>query len=150
MLGESTDEKNRVPVVKGDGHERTVRVALRLEGQSAQGSGRDPTDQCSGTLGVRWYRDIYVVQRFRRVACSGVGIFPHGSPCMMRRPLSRLAVQELQEQLAYDIGLLLLHPMSRSLDEMHIPHPSAHRPLHAFKSAGGLEYAPVALPGDKH
>ena len=65
---------------------------------------------------------------------------------MMRRPLARLAVQNLQEQLADDVGILLLHPMSRSFDEVHTPHTSARGLLHAFKSAGGLEYAPVAFP----
>ena len=81
VLGESADEEDRVSVVKGDGHERTVGIALRLKGKGAQGPGRDPSDQCSRALRVRGRRDIYVVQRLRRVACRpGVCIFAHGSP----------------------------------------------------------------------
>ena len=81
VLGESADKEDRVSVVKGDGHERAVGIALRLQGQGAQGPGRDLGDQCSRALRVRGCRDIYVVQRLRRVACrSGVCIFAHDSP----------------------------------------------------------------------
>src|SRR6478736_3075266 len=68
VLGESADKEDWVSVVKGDGHERAVGVTLRLRGQSAEGSSRDLGDQCSRALRVRGCRDIYVVQRLRRVA----------------------------------------------------------------------------------
>jgi serine/threonine protein kinase len=56
-------------------------ATLRLQGQGAQGPGRDLGDQCSRSLRVRGRRDIYVVQRLRGVACrSGVCIFAHDSP----------------------------------------------------------------------
>jgi hypothetical protein len=81
VLGESADKKDRVSAVKGDGHERTVGITLRLQGQGAQGPGRDLGDQCSRALRVRGCRDICVVQRLRRVACwPGVCIFAHDSP----------------------------------------------------------------------
>ena len=81
VLGEFADKEDWVSVVKGDGHERAVGITLRLQGQGAQGPGRDLGDQCSRALRVRGCRDIYVVQRLRRVACrSGVCIFAHDSP----------------------------------------------------------------------
>src|SRR6478672_11924334 len=36
VLGESADKEDWVSVVKGDGHERAVGIAFRLQGQSAQ------------------------------------------------------------------------------------------------------------------
>src|SRR5436190_23030148 len=63
VLGESADKEDWVSVVKSDGDERAVGIALRLEGQRAQGPGRDLSDQCSRALRVRGCRDIYVVQR---------------------------------------------------------------------------------------
>jgi hypothetical protein len=81
VLGKFADKEDWVSVVKGDGHERAVGITLRLQGQSAQGPGRDLGDQCSRSLRVRGCRDIYVVQRLRGVACrSGVCIFAHDSP----------------------------------------------------------------------
>ncbi len=68
VLGESADEEDRVAVVEGDGHERAVGIALRLERQRAQGPGRDLGDQCSRSLRVRGRRNIHVVQRLRRVS----------------------------------------------------------------------------------
>jgi len=62
MLGERADQEYRVSVVKSDGHERSVRVTLRLEGKSAERSGRDPCDQRSRALGMVWCRNIHVVQ----------------------------------------------------------------------------------------
>ena len=61
MFGESTDEEDWVSVVKGDGHERAVGIALRLEGQGAQGPRRDLGDQCSRALGMGGRRNIQVV-----------------------------------------------------------------------------------------
>src|SRR6478735_2319621 len=81
VLGESADKEDWVSVVKGDGHERTVGITLRLQGQGAQRPDRDLGDQCSRALRVCGCRNIYVVQRLRRVACrSGVCIFAHDSP----------------------------------------------------------------------
>ena len=95
VLGESADQEDRVSVVKGDGHERAVGIALRLQGQRAQGPGRDLGDQCSRALRVRGRRDIDVVQRLRRVACrSGVCVFAHQLcplslvPCPLYFPFS--------------------------------------------------------------
>lgn len=68
VYGECADEKDRVSLLEGDGHERAVGVARRLDGEGAQGSGRDLRDQSSGALRVRGCRNIYVLQGIRCVA----------------------------------------------------------------------------------
>ena len=83
VLGQSADQEDRVAIVKPDGHERAVRVTLRIQGQRAEGSRRDLSDQRSGALGVGRRRNILVVQQLGCASGrSGVSIFAHGSPIL--------------------------------------------------------------------
>src|SRR5665213_778431 len=62
MFGESADEEDRVSFVKGHSDKRAVGVALWLEGQRAQGSGRDLGHQRSRSLRVSGRWNIHVVE----------------------------------------------------------------------------------------
>ena len=89
MLGESTDEKDWVSVLEGNGHERAVGVAGRLQCKGTQRPGRDPRDQRARALRVRGCRNMYVVQRLRRVAGRpSVCVSTHGAPCPEVRAVS--------------------------------------------------------------
>ena len=84
MFGHPADQKNRVALVKSDGHERAVGVPLRLERQRAQGPRRDPSHQGARSLGVRGRRNIHVVQRLRRPSRRlGMSLFAHGRRALL-------------------------------------------------------------------
>ena len=68
VFGESANQEDRVSLLKGDGHKRAVGVALRLQGQRAEGPRRDLGHECSRPLGVGGRRNIHVVQWLRRVS----------------------------------------------------------------------------------
>src|SRR4051794_22648000 len=59
----------------------------------------------------------------------------------------RSAAQELQQQPAHLLGPLLLHPVSRALNEMRTA-PLRADLGHAFECAGKLVDTPVAFAGD--
>src|SRR5205823_4255828 len=61
-----------------------------------------------------------------------------------------LSAQELHQQLAHGIGLLLLHPMPGAIDEMSAAPLRADADcLHRLEDAGSLKRTPVALAGDE-
>src|SRR6266446_8603223 len=65
---------------------------------------------------------------------------------------SRLSppLQKLDQQLAYPLRLLLLHPMAGAVDQMAAQHPRARALLHSLEIAGPLVGPPIALSSDKH
>ncbi len=58
-------------------------------------------------------------------------------------------VQELEDQFADLLGLLLLHPMPGALDQMCAQHAGARHLLHGLECTGSLIDAPVAFPADE-
>src|ERR1700756_2769266 len=79
-----------------------------------------------------------------------------GPPCFVNSTAfmgsSRLSPspQKLDQQLAYPLRLLLLHPMAGTVDQMAAQHPRARALLHSLEIAGTLVGPPIALAGDKH
>src|SRR5262249_43097538 len=61
----------------------------------------------------------------------------------------RRVSQELDEQAAHLAGLLLLHPVSGSLDQVKAYHPRARGLLHALGGTRRRVGAPVALAADE-
>src|SRR4029077_9683009 len=57
--------------------------------------------------------------------------------------------QKLNEQGAHHFRSLLLHPMSRAIEEMKSDHVSAGAVAHLVDCARRLIDAPIALPRDK-
>src|SRR4051794_1108653 len=62
----------------------------------------------------------------------------------------RAALQELDEQRADPLRLLLLDPVPGAVDEMRAGHVRARRLLHPLQRARILIRAPVAAAGDEH
>ena len=60
-----------------------------------------------------------------------------------------LAADELQQQTADCLGLFLLNPMSRAIDEMRATPLRTSHGLHPLKRARNLIDTPVALAGDE-
>src|SRR5262245_29088733 len=60
------------------------------------------------------------------------------------------ALQEVNDERAYPLGLLLLDPVARPVDEMRSDHARARRLLHPLQRARILIRAPVAPSGDEH
>jgi hypothetical protein len=56
-----------------------------------------------------------------------------------------LRVDKLQQQTTDFLGLLLLNPISGTIDEMRAAPLSTSRGLHHLKSTGKLVHAPIAL-----
>src|ERR1700720_1148549 len=79
-----------------------------------------------------------------------------GPPCFVNSTAfmgsSRLSppLQKLDQQLAYPLRLLLLHPMARAGDQMAAQHPGARPPLHSLEIAGPLVSPPILFARDKH
>src|SRR5262245_14909067 len=67
-------------------------------------------------------------------------------------PSSRgfLALQEIEQQLADLLGLLLLCPMAGAFDQMETDHVGASLAAHGLLRAWRLVGAPVAEPGNEH
>jgi hypothetical protein len=65
--------------------------------------------------------------------------------CSARSEDPSLRVDELQQQTTDFLGLLLLNPMSGTIDEMRAAPLSTSRCLHHLKSTGKLIHTPIAL-----
>src|ERR1700722_18517655 len=61
----------------------------------------------------------------------------------------RLSVHVLQQQTTDRLGLFLLNPMSRAIDEMRATPLRTSRGLHPLKGARSLIDAPIALARDE-
>src|ERR1700730_8072295 len=78
-----------------------------------------------------------------------------GPPCSVNNTAfmvpSRLLLplQELDQELAHPLRLLLLHPMAGAVDQMAAQHPGAGALLHPLEITGPLVVSPIAFPGDK-
>src|SRR5688572_25808293 len=64
-------------------------------------------------------------------------------------PKSALSPQEVQQQPADRLGLLLLHPMAGAVEQVGADHTGAGGLLHALEGAGPLIDTPIALARDK-
>src|SRR3984885_6758103 len=60
-----------------------------------------------------------------------------------------LSIDELQQQTADCLGLLLLNPVSSAIDEMRAPPLRTSRGFHPLKGARNLVHAPIALARDE-
>ena len=74
--------------------------------------------------------------------CSGATV-KSGRFARIGRPVLR--VDELQQQTTDFLGLLLLNPISGTIDEMRAAPLSTSRGLHHLKSTGKLIHTPIAL-----
>src|SRR5438445_5452089 len=77
-----------------------------------------------------------------------------GPPCFVNSTAFMIAsrlllpLQEVDQQPAHPLRLLLLNPMTGPIDQMAAQHPAARALLHPLEIAGPLIGAPVALAGN--